>query len=92
MSAESNAEFSSCSEKARMERIKAKENKESFEKRQQEEARRSVAEAAENKKIAETIAAVEALDGCELRESSALEKEKCFASVEAFYQRTKLIL
>jgi len=33
MSAESNAEFSSCSEKARMERIKAKENKESFEKR-----------------------------------------------------------
>jgi hypothetical protein len=41
--------------------------------------------AAEGFKITDTVEVVEALDGCELKDSSPLEAEKCFASVESFY-------
>lgn len=83
-SAEANAEFSYCSEAGRMERIKAREEKEKLELAQKEAAKEAVAKAAENKKKQDTVAEMEALDGCNLRASSNLDDARCFEAVKTF--------
>lgn len=85
-SEESSAEFSSCSEKGREERIKAREEKEAFEAKQREAAANSLIEAAKNKKISDSKIATTGLDGCADRTASSLSEATCFAAAEGYRQ------
>lgn len=82
---ESNAAFSICSEAAGKERIKAREEARKFEEKQREAAAKALVDASRNKKIGDTVAIVEELDGCALRETSSLNNAKCFAAIQAFH-------
>jgi len=64
---ESNYRFSICSEAAGKERIKANEEKRSYEEKQREAAATALVNATKNKKINDTVSAMKELDGCSLR-------------------------
>lgn len=80
-SAESNAQFSVCSEAAARERIKSNEEKESYEAKQRAAAEQALVDAAKNTKITATIDSMKSLDGCNFREQSAADDLRCFAAV-----------
>lgn len=80
-SAASNAAFSTCSEKARAEQIRGRENRETYKAKQKGAANTALLTAAKNKKINDTVKAMENLDGCTFRQSSTLDDAKCFAAV-----------
>lgn len=81
---ESSYRFSICSEAAGKERIKANEEKRKYEEKQRDAAAVALVEASKNKKIGDTVKAMEALDGCSMRSSSTLDDIKCFAAVQEF--------